>query len=114
MSAREQAALASAIPRSAREVADMFDIQEESDDEFMIPRFSGRRGRKGHGAGETRVVAKTVHEVHVDIQVFLRDLGKSTMVLPPMDKLGRQKVHMLAEAYGIKSKSKGAGKSRFP
>lgn len=110
MTAREQAALASAIPRSAREVADMFDITEATDDEFTIPDFARRKGRKG----DTRVVTKTVHQVHVDIQVFLGDLGKSTMVLPPMDKIGRQKVHMLAEAYGIKSKSKGAGKARFP
>lgn len=53
--------------------------------------------------------------VQLDNQIhdFLDDDGHGTMALPPMDKRSRAQVHMLADAYSLKSKSRGAGRSRF-
>ncbi|KZT52860.1 hypothetical protein CALCODRAFT_74789 [Calocera cornea HHB12733] len=48
------------------------------------------------------------------IRVFLRDLGKTTMTLPAMDKESRRRVHLLADCFKLKSQSKGKGTDRFP
>ncbi|EJU04333.1 hypothetical protein DACRYDRAFT_48453 [Dacryopinax primogenitus] len=48
------------------------------------------------------------------IRVFLRDLGKTTMTLPAMDKESRRRVHLLADCFKLKSDSKGNGTNRFP
>ncbi|KDN52404.1 hypothetical protein K437DRAFT_232250 [Tilletiaria anomala UBC 951] len=58
--------------------------------------------------------AENLNELNGQIQIFLRDTGNDTMSLPPMDKRSRAQVHMLAAAYGLKSKSRGTGKARFP
>ncbi|EIW72809.1 hypothetical protein TREMEDRAFT_72886 [Tremella mesenterica DSM 1558] len=94
-----QASIAHLIPASAAEVADMFDI---SDDEVG----TGGNGREG-------MMPPTMDLLDSDIRAFLRDEGKTTYSLPPMDKEGRMKVHMIAECFGLKSKSRGSGKSRF-
>lgn len=46
------------------------------------------------------------------IRVFITDVGQQTMVLPPMEKSSRQRVHSLAAAFNLKSKSVGKGGSR--
>ncbi|KZO95490.1 hypothetical protein CALVIDRAFT_156460 [Calocera viscosa TUFC12733] len=48
------------------------------------------------------------------IRVFLRDLGRSAMTLPAMDKESRRRVHLLADCFKLKSQSKGSGTDRFP
>ncbi|KAJ3554353.1 hypothetical protein NM688_g3157 [Phlebia brevispora] len=48
------------------------------------------------------------------IRRFLADLGgRKEMVLPPCDKETRKRVHELAEAFSLKSKSKGKGSARY-
>ncbi|EPQ27486.1 uncharacterized protein PFL1_05024 [Pseudozyma flocculosa PF-1] len=61
-----------------------------------------------------RRFANSLGELDEQIKLFLGDAGKSTLTLPPMDKRSRAQVHMLADAYHLKSKSKGKGKDRFP
>ncbi|PWN29753.1 hypothetical protein BDZ90DRAFT_207813, partial [Jaminaea rosea] len=39
--------------------------------------------------------------------------GHTTLSLPPMDKRARARVHMLAGAYSLASKSRGSGSNRF-
>lgn len=45
---------------------------------------------------------------------LMYDMTSPSIALPPMSKKSRVAVHLLAEAYGLKSKSLGKGKSRFP
>jgi hypothetical protein len=45
---------------------------------------------------------------------LLYELSSPSMALPPMSKKSRVAVHLLAEVYGLKSKSLGKGKARFP
>ncbi|KAK8865942.1 hypothetical protein IAR55_001091 [Kwoniella newhampshirensis] len=100
-----QASVAHLIPASASEVARMFDISsDEDEDGLMRPPFR-KGGRMPSGVSLDYVDQK--------IQIFLDDKGKQTLSLPPMDKEGRKKVHLLAECYGLKSKSRGSGKTRF-
>ncbi|KAI0315176.1 hypothetical protein OF83DRAFT_1174066 [Amylostereum chailletii] len=48
------------------------------------------------------------------IRRFLDDIGgPDTMVLPPMDKSKRKMVHELAQAFNLKSESKGKGLGRY-
>ncbi|KAF8322050.1 hypothetical protein DL93DRAFT_2051005 [Clavulina sp. PMI_390] len=46
------------------------------------------------------------------IDIFLADIGRQTMALPPMDAASRKKVHEIAHAYSLKSKSVGKGGDR--
>ena len=48
------------------------------------------------------------------IESFLQDEGRTTLTLPAMKKHDRAMVHNMADAYQIKSKSRGKGKERFP
>lgn len=47
-------------------------------------------------------------------EFLLYDISNTTMALPPMGKKARVAVHLLSEVYGLKSKSIGKGKARFP
>lgn len=48
------------------------------------------------------------------IRRFLANIGgKKDMVLPPCDKATRAKIHELAQAFSLKSQSKGKGQSRY-
>lgn len=48
------------------------------------------------------------------IRRFLENLGgPSSMTLPPCDKETRRKVHLLADAFSLKSASKGNGEKRY-
>ena len=47
------------------------------------------------------------------VRVFVDDPHLTTHTLPPMDKEGRRRMHMLAECFDLKSKSRGQGKARF-
>lgn len=109
----QQAALAHLIPASASQVADMFDI--DSDDE---------RAQQIRGVGKMRKMLNLpsapgtggvgeMDSLVVRIREFIGDSGRTTMPLPPMEKEGRQRMHMLAECFGMNSNSKGKGKARF-
>ena len=48
------------------------------------------------------------------IRTFVYNIGdQTTMALPPMDKSARKKVHLIATAFNLKSKSSGKGSSRY-
>lgn len=48
------------------------------------------------------------------IRRFIADIGgKPTMALPPADKETRKKIHELAGAFNLNSKSKGTGSMRY-
>lgn len=49
----------------------------------------------------------------MEIRRFIADIGRVSMALPPANKETRKKVHDLAEAFGLKSKSKGKGDARY-
>ncbi|WVQ82761.1 hypothetical protein IAT38_004893 [Cryptococcus sp. DSM 104549] len=120
-----QAQMAHLIPGSAAEVADMFDTDSDTDGDdvdtggwgessgansmFGVPLV--KRGGKLFKAESSRSL--TLDAVDERIQVFMRDKKTQSMALPPMEKEGRQKVHLLAECYGLSSKSRGGGKGRF-
>lgn len=65
------------------------------------------------GAGLMDRKAGNLVELDAQIHRFLDDAGHTTLSLPPMDKRARAQVHMLASAYSLVSKSRGAGRSRF-
>jgi hypothetical protein len=94
----QAASMAHLIPASAAEVAEMFDIS------------SCKNKRQGLLPDITET---WMSQVNSQVQEFLQDAGKTTFSLPPMAKDGRVKIHMLAECYGLASKSKGGGRGRF-
>ncbi|KAI4521431.1 hypothetical protein K525DRAFT_239119 [Schizophyllum commune Loenen D] len=49
----------------------------------------------------------------MEIRRFIADIGRVSMALPPANKETRKQVHDLAEAFGLKSKSKGKGDARY-
>ncbi|KIJ18484.1 hypothetical protein PAXINDRAFT_128634 [Paxillus involutus ATCC 200175] len=52
--------------------------------------------------------------VEAQMRWFVADIGgKQSMALPPMDSASRKKVHQLAEALNLKSRSKGKGVGRY-
>lgn len=98
--------MAHLIPGSAAEVAELFDISDEED------LGDGGWGVKYHRSNP--LLPPTLGDIDMMIQDFMSDSGRTTLQLPPMDKETRKKVHMLAECYDLKSKSKGKGVGRFP
>jgi hypothetical protein len=55
-----------------------------------------------------------VNSLNNEIIRFLDNLGgPKTMALPPMAKYARKITHELAQAYGLKSQSKGKGDDRY-
>lgn len=97
---------------SAGALADMFSDMEsdelESDFEADVDRHGEARRRKGF-----RPVTD-MYSLNDEIRAFIRDRGKTTMTLQPMEKFNRKMVHELAICYGLKSQSKGKGHGRFP
>jgi predicted RNA-binding protein Jag len=59
------------------------------------------------------LLPETLEQVALDLRQFVADEERTTYSLPPMDKETRKKVHMLAEAFGLVSKSRGSGHQRF-
>ncbi|PWN49938.1 hypothetical protein IE53DRAFT_331173 [Violaceomyces palustris] len=83
------------------------DDDDDNDDDEIHYNFGGSATNLIHKANN-------LEELDRQIKHFLSDLGKTTLTLPPMDKRSRAQVHMLAEAYSLKSKSRGNGSNRFP
>jgi hypothetical protein len=91
----------SSKPRSAREMAALFDLDADDDDTDFV------RKRKIQPVTD-------LASLNEEIKMFLTDHGKTTMTLPPMEKFSRKRVHELACCYQLKSQSKGKGRGRFP
>ncbi|BGP42715.1 squalene synthetase-like protein [Rhodotorula kratochvilovae] len=71
----------------------------------------GKAGAKVLAAGDENDAAA----INTRIRHFIvADLSAASLSLPPMAKKARIAVHLLAEVYGLKSRSLGSGKSRFP
>ena len=67
---------------------------------------------ESHIEVENRVVDFV--SLEAQIRRFLFDIGgKDTMVLPPCDKATRKRIHELADAFNLKSQSKGKGMGRY-
>jgi hypothetical protein len=88
--------------RSAKELADEFSLEEADDDDDAAIAFPRNQP------------VTNLSTLNEEIIAFLKDVGKTTMSLKPMDKFSRKRVHELAEMYMLKSKSKGSGRGRFP
>lgn len=101
------ASIAHLIPRSAAEVAELFDVSDDGAD-------LGEGGGWGVTYRSNPLLPPTLGDIDLMIQDFMGDSGRTTLQLAAMDKETRKKVHMLAECYGLKSKSKGKGVGRFP
>lgn len=104
----QAASIAHLIPASAAEVAEMFDISSGEED-VSTGAWSHRR----QGGLLPDITETWMAQVNSQVKEFLEDTGKQTFSLPPMDKSGRMKIHLLAECYGLVSKSKGGGRGRF-
>ncbi|KZV93439.1 hypothetical protein EXIGLDRAFT_717163 [Exidia glandulosa HHB12029] len=80
-------------------------------------RFKKENRNKGATTGETLVRAGAVTDfpvIEAEIRGFVRDIGgKASMALPPLDKASRARVHLIAQSFGLKSKSTGGGEARF-
>lgn len=136
-----QASVAHLIRGSAADVADMFSEEEglsdSENEEYFRPsdrdemigidsfslslkpknaRFSmGFKKNKKRSLEKNAAVSpewRTLDWVDDLIQAFLKDKKSESMSLPPMDKEGRKKIHMLAECYGVGSTSRGSGKKK--
>ncbi|KAI9830266.1 MAG: hypothetical protein M1819_005793 [Sarea resinae] len=81
-------------------------------------RAQGLLGRKNKNKNKADLKTKykegmTLDEVKDEIKEFLISRHES-LSLPPMDKRDRKIVHNMANSIGLKSKSVGGGRSRFP
>ena len=89
----------------------------------LAPKKGGKKGRKAMRAAaklDPSVLAQLPNAIvdmdslEKQIRRFINDFGgKKNMVLPPMDKSSRKRVHELAHAFGLKSQSKGKGDGRY-
>ncbi|KAL1664058.1 hypothetical protein GGF50DRAFT_55554 [Schizophyllum commune] len=91
-----------AIAAAARQMDSSFGRGDYSDDEDL--------------PGTIHVIPNRVIDMNtlvMEIRRFIADIGRVSMALPPANKETRKKVHDLAEAFGLKSKSKGKGDARY-
>lgn len=71
--------------------------------------------KKGSRPPPASAGSSDVVTINYQIREFLlHDIGQKTLALPPMSKKSRVAVHLLCEVYGLKSKSHGKGKARYP
>lgn len=76
----------------------------------------GKKGKKALKAAREAVdQSNDAAIVNRRIRHFIvNEIGEQSVSLPPMSKKARIAVHLLAEVYGLKSRSMGKGNSRFP
>ncbi|GAA5936265.1 uncharacterized protein JCM15063_002763 [Sporobolomyces koalae] len=72
----------------------------------------GKAASKYSTTLDSRNDASTMNSIIREFIVY--DLTGQSLDLPPMSKKSRIAVHLLAEVYGLKSRSMGSGKHRFP
>ncbi|GAA5862382.1 hypothetical protein JCM3774_002498 [Rhodotorula dairenensis] len=78
-------------------------------------RASASGKKKAKAAREAAAQSNDAATINKQIRQFIQyEIGVMTMSLPPMSKKSRIAVHLLAEAYGLKSRSLGKGTARFP
>lgn len=84
---------------------------------FIKPRKGGKKREKFVEKNISVLTAgKSVdmRKLEVELRDFVFNIGGPRETsLPPMDKASRAKVHQLATAFNLKSKSSGKGDSRF-
>ncbi|KAK0552862.1 squalene synthetase-like protein [Tilletia horrida] len=98
--------------RSARKERAALGFDDDDDDEPVFASRSKDQFRAEDHALGTRFAHNLV-ELNEQIQIFVRDSTKTTLSLPPMEKRARARVHELANAYNLTSKSTGTGNNRF-
>lgn len=83
------------------------------------PRKGGKKSRKATiAAAKLNPSIDIPHRIidmeslELQIRRFIADASRSSMPLPATDKATRQKVHILAGAFNLKSKSNGKGTGR--
>ncbi|BGP26948.1 R3H domain containing protein [Rhodotorula toruloides] len=76
----------------------------------------GKKGKKAlKAAREAADQSNDAATVNRRIRHFIvNEIREQSVSLPPMSKKARIAVHLLAEVYGLKSRSMGKGNSRFP
>lgn len=79
--------------------------------EEASPHLSKKGARPPLASAGSSDVATINYQIR---EFLLHDIGRNTLSLPPMSKKSRVAVHLLCEVYGLKSKSLGKGKARFP
>lgn len=104
--------------KRAREEARLIDAVDP-----ISPKKGGKKGRKAMRAAArldpielAEIQNAIVDMVSLEKQIrrFISDTsGKNNMVLPPMNKASRKKVHELASSFNLKSQSKGKGAGRY-
>ncbi|KAM0791837.1 hypothetical protein ACM66B_004095 [Microbotryomycetes sp. NB124-2] len=78
-------------------------------------KVKSRKGGKKAINDEFEADESDAQIINVQIRQFLmHNLSETQLSLPPMSKKSRVAVHLLAEVYGLKSKSVGKGSKRFP
>lgn len=75
----------------------------------------GSAGRKGKpDLSQKYLEGLNMKQVMDEIRTFMQNDGMQSRPFPPMDTKDRKKLHEIASAFNLKSKSVGAGKNRFP
>ncbi|KAE8224924.1 hypothetical protein CF319_g2253 [Tilletia indica] len=99
--------------RSSRKESAALGLDEDDDDEpaFAYKSTSAAFRAEDHALGNR--FANNLVELNEQILLFVRDTGKTTLSLPPMEKRARARVHELANAYNLVSKSTGTGNNRY-
>ncbi|QIX00174.1 hypothetical protein AMS68_005691 [Peltaster fructicola] len=90
-------------------------LKKAEREELRSQGLLGSLGKKGKAdLGQKYQQGMTMDQVYAEIEVFLRDDGKTTQPFPSMDKDDRKALHVVANALNLKSKSVGTGATRFP
>ncbi|CAD6888520.1 unnamed protein product [Tilletia caries] len=101
--------------RASRKESAALGLDDDDDDDE--PAFAYRSTSNSAFQAEDHALgnrfAHNLVELNEQIQLFVRDEGKTTLSLPPMEKRARARVHELANAYNLISKSTGNGNNRY-
>ncbi|TNY20434.1 hypothetical protein DMC30DRAFT_253617 [Rhodotorula diobovata] len=98
-----------AAERAAAREAEFRDTYRDKSGAYSRGKAGAKRLAAGSGDDNDAATINT------RIRHFIvTDLSATSLSLPPMAKKARIAVHLLAEVYGLKSRSLGSGKNRFP
>lgn len=102
-------------PDKKGDFADQLQAQWEKDRAKKAVFKQQRALERDSVAWTTSADESNMDVLHTKIRDFvLHDISKTSLALPPMSKKSRVAIHLLAEVYGLKSKSAGKGAARFP
>ncbi|KAI9822354.1 MAG: hypothetical protein M1827_000073 [Pycnora praestabilis] len=88
-------------------------VKKQEREELRAQGLLGKKNRNKADMKAKYTEGMTMDEVKEEIKGFLISRHES-LPLPPMDKKDRKIVHEIANAFKLKSKSIGGGRSRFP